>query len=157
MKHAQFLSADTCVNVTTDGRPHLGAVIGSTAYISQCVSSKIAGWIQELKLLSSFAITQPYAAYSAFTHGLVIKWLFIARTIPNINDLFQPLGECIGLFIPAVTGHLSPDDLERDLLAFPTQIGGMGIIDPVRMCAFEFTASNATSIPFVFSVQYLSK
>jgi len=148
LKRAQLIFADTCVNVTTDGRPHLGAAIGSTAYISQYVSSKVTGWIQELQSLSSFAITQPHAAYSAFTHGLVSKWLFIARTIPNIDDLFQPLEECIRhTFIPAVTGHLSPGNLERDLLALPTRIGGMGIVNPVRMCAFEFTASNKVTMP----------
>jgi len=48
--------------VATDGRPHLGAAIGSTAYVSQYVSSKINGWVQELQLLSSVAITQPHAA-----------------------------------------------------------------------------------------------
>jgi len=40
----------------------------------------------ELKLLSSFAITQSHAAYSAFTHGLVSKWLFTGRTVPNVDD-----------------------------------------------------------------------
>ena len=107
-------------------------------YITQYVSSKISTWVQELHLLSSFAITQPHAAYSAITHGLISKWLFIARTIPDVDDLFQPLEECIRhTFIPAVTGHSSPGDLERDLLALPTQIGGMGIINPIKMCAFD--------------------
>jgi len=69
-KHAQFLFVNTCVNVTTDGRHHLGAAIGSTAYVSQYVSCKINGWVQELQLLSSFAITQPHTAYSAFTHDM---------------------------------------------------------------------------------------
>jgi len=79
---------------------------------------------------------------------VVSKWLSIARTIPNIEDLFQPLEECIRhTFIPAVTCHLLPGDLERDLLALPTRIGGMGIINPVRMCAFEFNASNKVTMP----------
>ena len=90
-----MLFANTCVNVTTGGRPHLGAAIGSTAFVAQYVSNKITTWISELKLLSSFAIAQPHAAYSAFTHGLVSKWLFIARTIPNVDDLFHPLEDCI--------------------------------------------------------------
>jgi len=62
LKRAQFLFANTCANVTTDGRPHPGAAIGSTAYVSQYVSSKINGWVQKLQLLSSFAITQPHTA-----------------------------------------------------------------------------------------------
>ena len=99
-------------------------------------------------MLSSFAITQPHAAYSAFTHGLVSKWLFVARTIPNVDDLFHPLEDCIRhSFIPTVTGHLPPSDLDRDFLALPTRIGGMGIINPIRMCAFEFTASNKVTKP----------
>ena len=73
LKHAQLLFANTCVNVTTDGWPHLGAAIGSTAFVAQYISNKITTWIRELKLLSSFAITQPHAAYSAFTPGLVSK------------------------------------------------------------------------------------
>ena len=148
LKHSQLLFANTCVNVTTDGRPHLGAAIGSTAFVAQYVSNKITTWIRELKLLSSFAITQPHAAYSAFTHGLVSKWLFIARTIPNVDDLFHPLEDCIRhSFILAVTGHLPPSDLDRDFLARPTRIGGMGIVNPIRMCAFEFFTSNKVSKP----------
>ena len=148
LKHAQILFANTCVNVTTDGRPHLGAAIGSSSYIAQYVSSKISIWVQELHLLSSFANTQPHAAYSAFTHGLISKWLFIARTIPDVDDLFQPLEECIRhTFIPPVTGRSPPGDLERDLLALPTRIGGMGIINPIRMCTFEFSASNKLTKP----------
>ena len=68
------------VGEATDGWPHLGAAIGSTAFVAQYVSNKITTWISELKLLSSFAITQPHAAYSVFAHGLVSKWLFVART-----------------------------------------------------------------------------
>ena len=91
LTHAQMLFANTCVNITADGRPYLGAAIGSTNYITQYVSCKISTWVHDLQLLSSFAVTQPHAAYSAFTHGLISKWLFIARTIPNVDDLFQPL------------------------------------------------------------------
>ena len=60
-------------------------------------------------------------AYSAFAHEIISKWLFIARTIPNVDDLFQPLEECIRhTCIPEVTGHSPPGDLERNLLALPT-------------------------------------
>ena len=38
-------------------------------------------------------------------------------------------------------------DLERDLLALPTQMGGMGIINHIRMCGFEFSASNKVTKP----------
>jgi len=52
-------------------------------------------WVQELQLLSLFAVTQPDVGYSAFTHGQISKWLFITHSIPHVDDLFKPLEECI--------------------------------------------------------------
>ena len=79
LMHAQMLFANTCVNITADGRPYLGAAIGSTNYITQYVSCKISTCVHDLQLLSSFAVTQPHAAYSAFTHGLISKWLYCSH------------------------------------------------------------------------------
>ena len=53
LKHAQLLFVNTCINVTTDGRPHLGAAIGFTAFVTQYISNIITTWIRELKLLPS--------------------------------------------------------------------------------------------------------
>jgi len=83
--------------------------------------------------------------------------------LPNAEYLFHPLEDCIREgFIPAVTGHLPRSDLERDFLALPTRIGGMGIINPIRICAFEYTASTklsyqAFAIPSVISNQHFLK
>ena len=65
-----------------------------------------------------------------------------------MDDLFKPLEACIQhTFIPAVTGHSPPGELERDLFALPTRIGGVGIINPVKMCVSEFSASNKLTMP----------
>ena len=159
LNHAQLLFANTCVNVTTDGRPHLGAAIGSTAFVAQYVSNKITTWISELKLLSSFAITQPHAAYSAFTHGLVSKWLSVARTIPNVDDPFHPLEDCIRhSFIPAVTGHLPPCDLETFWL-FPLGLA-VWVLSTLSECVL-LSLPPLTKLPSlcnsVFSNQHFLK
>ena len=68
--------------------------------------------------------------------------------LANVDDLFHPLEDCIRhSFIPTVTGHLPPSDLDRDFLARPTRIGVMGIINSIRMCAFEFITSNKVTKP----------
>ena len=72
------------VNITAEDRPYLGAVVGTTSYIAHYVSQKVNLWIEELTLLSAIARSQPHAAYSAFTYGFISKWLFIARTIPDV-------------------------------------------------------------------------
>jgi len=111
LKSAPLLFANTCVNITTYKGSHLGAAIGSPTCITQYVSSPLSS---ELQLLFSFAVTQPHTAYFAFTHGLISKWLFVACTIPDIDDLFKPLEECIQhTSIPAVTGHSPVKILRR--------------------------------------------
>jgi len=45
---------------------------------------------------------QPHVAYCAFTHGLVGRWTYFLRTLPNISDFLWPLESTIAKeFIPA--------------------------------------------------------
>jgi len=89
------LFSSTDVNVTTAGRPYLGAVIGSATYIQEFVDDKVAGWSKEIIQLAKFAQVQQHAAYVAFTHGLSSHWLYVCRTMPNISRLLQPLEDKI--------------------------------------------------------------
>jgi len=81
---ARKLFANACINVTKDERPHLGAVIGSSTYITQYVSS-LSCYLGS-RITAAFFVCC-YPTYSAFTHGLICKWLFIARTIPDVVDI----------------------------------------------------------------------
>ncbi len=47
---------------------HLGAALGTPEYTKHFVSEKADQWCSELGLLSEIAVTQPHAAYAAFTH-----------------------------------------------------------------------------------------
>ena len=57
--------ANTGVNVTLDGRPYLGAAIGSQEYVAGQVESKVNDWISNMQCLATIAVTQPHAAFSA--------------------------------------------------------------------------------------------
>ena len=140
--------SDTGVNITTEGRPHLGSALGSPGFIRQFVIDKVTKWCNELEKLSQFATTQPHAAYAAFTRGLTNKWTYLFRTIPDIQDLVQPLEQTIHTkFIPALTGRPPPNNSERDLLALPPRLGGLGLKDPVQHAPQEFSASMKISGP----------
>ena len=99
-------------------------------------------WTTEVIRLSKFAETEPHAAYTAFTFGIKHKWTYIARTLPDIADAFHPLEKAIRhVFIPAISnGHQCSDD-ERDLLALPPRLGGLGIINPTRLAETEYQNS----------------
>ncbi len=75
------LFTDTDVNVSIEGKRHLGAALGSRTVTEKYVTNKVQGWVQEI---TEVATTQPHAAYAAFTHGLSSRWSYISRTIPDI-------------------------------------------------------------------------
>ena len=105
--HAAALSAchDTQITITVVGRPHLRAALGTSTFLQHYVKRKVEGWAQELNQLASIAANNPHAAYAAFTHGLSGRWTFLARTIPNISHLMQPLEDIIqSILIPNLTG-----------------------------------------------------
>ena len=124
------------------------AAIGTRTFVEEYVTQKAIEWTKELERLSSIAISQPHAAYSAFIHGIVSKWTYLARTIPDIADLLMPLEITIRYkFLPAITGQPAISDTERNLLALHVCLGGLGILDPVGLTAFQHESSQEVTKP----------
>ena len=128
----------TEIVITTDGKRHLGAAIGTRSFVEQ----KIAAWIHEVETISSLATTQPHAAYATFTRGLANKWIFLARTIPDTNKLFELLEEKIRTTLPALTGQDTCNGDVRDLLALLVRLGGLGIVNPSKQATLHHNASE---------------
>ena len=130
------------MNVTSYGRPYLGAAIGSREYSKTYVESKTNEWLSNVKCLADIALTQPHAAYSALTHGLMTKWTYLSRTTPDIGPLLRPIDDAIRSdLIPALTGRPPPSDLQCTLFALPARFGGLGISIPSRAAADELQSS----------------
>ena len=107
------------------------------------VSSKVEGWIVEIMWLSAIVSTQRHAAYAAFTHGLSSFWTYSSRTIPDIQGLLLPLENAIHQhFIPALAKRHVSSKIERNLLALPVRLGGMGINNPTKESTYAFEASE---------------
>ena len=142
--------ADTDVNITTQGKRHLGAALGSKTSTEECVSQKVQEWTRQILKLSEVAIFQPHAAYAAYVHGLSYRWSYLIRTISDIEDLLQPLENAIHQhFIPALTGRPPYSSSERDLLALPARLGGLSIRDPSDAAAECFRSSERITAPLV--------
>ena len=83
-----------------------------------------------VKNLAAIATTQPHAAFSAFTQSLQGQWTFLSRSMPGVSHLFQPLEDIIRKeFVRSLLKRVV-NDLERDMLSLPAQLGGMGIFNP---------------------------
>ena len=150
---ARELFEGTGINVTTEGKRHLGAAIGSRSYTVEYVNGKVRKWSEEIIQLANIAKTQPHAAYCAYTHGLSSRWTFLSRTIPDVAELLQPLEDAIQQhLIPALTGRPPCSREERVLLALPVRLGGIGIINPVSISQSVFEASVKLTSPFVAAI-----
>ena len=98
--------------------------------------------------MSAIAISQPHAAFAAYTHAMTSKWLYLSRNIAGINYQLQALENIIRLgFIPAITGCSPPNDTDRKLMALPARLGGLGIAVPSLSSDYEFNASRRVTAP----------
>ena len=67
---------------------------------------KIDEWTKEIEQLSEFAKTEPHAAYTAFTHGLIGRYTYLMRTLPApIHGLEALDGVITTRLLPALTGQ----------------------------------------------------
>ena len=145
--------AGTGVNITTEGRKHLGAALGSRSYLEHYVGGKVEYWVGEVTRLAEFARSQPQASYAAFTFGLRHRWTYFMRTLPDIETLLQPLERAISdVLIPSLIGR-NCSEAERDLVAFPVRMGGLWLINPSDSADAEYSASVRVSAPLVSKIE----
>ena len=134
VKEDQFPNATTLldksnVNITVEGKKHLGAIIGSEIYKRKYFDDLVKDWNSQLCMFSTVAESQPQAAYSAFVSGFKNKLSYFMRTIPDISNLLTPIEDTIrNRFIPAITGGRICNAEERRLLTLPTRYGELAIL-----------------------------
>lgn len=91
--------------------------------------------------------------FSIWARARASKWTFLARTVPEISHLFQPLENAIRqCFLPSLTGQSPFSDTTRDLMALPTHLGGLGILNPVQKATTQHTTSHNITAPLVNQV-----
>ena len=153
LDQAVSVFAGTCIDIRTDGFQHLGAALGSAAYMQFFMEQKVESWVQEVVALSGIATSQPQAAYSAYVHGLRNKWSFLARVTPDFPKYMQPLEDAIrDKLIPALLGGRSINDQERELYSLPCRHGGLGLIKPTALGA-QYDYSREIVSPIVSRIR----
>ena len=122
---ATLMFANTGVQITRRGKRHLRAALGISSFVEEYVGIKVREWTKQIHHLSTIALSQPHAAYAAFTHGLAGRWTYLLRTVQDISPLLRPLEDAIHQqFLPALTGRPPCSPEERELLSLPVCLGG---------------------------------
>ena len=151
---AKEIFHNTNLNITTEGKRYLGSALGNDSFLEAFVRNKVAGWVREIETLSEFAKTQPHAAFAVYTHCTLHKWSFISRTTLGISELLQPVEDAI-LFclLSSLTGRDAFSPLERELIALPARLGGLGIPNPVLQVSSAYHYSKTVSDPLTSLIQ----
>ena len=142
LQDATATFANTGIQVTTEGRRQLGAVIGSVSFKDKYVNTLIDQWICQVNRLSEIAKIEPHAAYTAFTHGLKHRYTYAMSTIPNINDHLKRLDSAIDDFTRIVLRGYQFNENERALFSLPVKLGGLGIIIPSKISNDQYENSR---------------
>ena len=101
----------------------------------------MTNWVSEVTKLAEFALSQPQACYAAYTFGLKHRWTYFLRTLPDIQDLLEPLENARSkILIPEITEHIC-SRLDRDILALPVRLGGLGMTNPCLEAHLEQSSS----------------
>ena len=75
------------------------------------------------------------------------------RTLPDIKRLLRPLERAISdVLIPSLIDR-NCSETERDLLALPVRMGGLGLINPSVSADAEYQASIRVSAPLVSKIE----
>ena len=67
------------INITTEGRKHLGAALSSRDFLEEYVGEKVEYWVAQVARLAKFATTQPQSSYAAFVFGLRHRWTYFFK------------------------------------------------------------------------------
>jgi hypothetical protein len=79
LEETKHLFGNSEIKITTAGKRHLGAVIGTPEYKDVYLNEKVQEWCTRIKSLSEIAKTQPQAAYAAYTMGEQHKYTYFLR------------------------------------------------------------------------------
>ena len=81
---AKEIFSETAIDITTEGRKHLGAALGSRDFLEEYDGEKVVKWVAQVTRLAEFTTTQPQSSYAAFVFGLRHRWTYVLRTLPDI-------------------------------------------------------------------------
>ena len=149
---AKSIFSDTGMTLTTEGARHLGAAIGSEEYTQTFVREQVSNWVEMVSNLADIAANHPHLAYSNFVSSLKFKWCYLQRTMVNTSGLFEDLERAIReRLIPKIIGRHC-NDMERNLLALPIKLGGMGLDNPMETADHQYSYSLANSRPLIDAI-----
>jgi hypothetical protein len=145
---AESMFAGTGVMVTDEGQRHLGAAIGSKAFIKEYINRKLDDWVPMVRRLCEIAQEYPHSAHAAYTKGLRGKWNYFLRTIPDAGAFLGPLDSVIASQLtPVILGVKTVSDELLHAVSLPCRAGGLGMQAASEGTEDQYQDSLAATAP----------
>ena len=152
LQETEILFHDHPINITTTGKRHLGAALGSQEFKNSYIDEKVSDWCKRLLNLSEIAKSQPHAAYTAFIHGEQHRYTYFMRTIGDITENLKPLDRVLDeVFIPALFGDEITVE-ERELISIQVKEGGLGIREVSKNSLSSYETSKEITAPLIMQI-----
>ena len=150
---AQELFGKYGIQITTQGRPLLGALIGTADFSDQYINDMVSCWDTELKVLTGFASLPAAPSRLRRLHSWTTRQVsYLSRACNITKDQFCPLEERIRRsLIPAISSRAVKDD-ERDVLGLPARMGGFGLANPGSEAEFAYATAWQVTKPSMESI-----
>ena len=119
---------ETNIQISTEGKRHLEAVIGTGKKKKNYIYGKIREWTKNINMLADVATTHLQATYTAYVTSYQHKLIYPLQTIPNIEDQLKKIDEVVRhkLITAVIGGHII-NDAERVMLSLPKRLGGLDL------------------------------
>ena len=139
---AKNIFSGTEIQITTDGLKYLDGYIGSDSGKTVYEDKKEEEWVNQLELLTTVAMHEPQAAYAVFVAGLKHRYNFFLRVLNDIGPAIERIDHIINTkFLPAILDGQQLSQLDREVIALPVRLGGLGIPIFSQICSTEYDNS----------------
>ena len=65
------------ITITTEGKRHIGAVIGTEKFKEDYIKGKVEKWVKDVEVVAEIANDEPQIAYSSFTKAISHRWTYV--------------------------------------------------------------------------------
>ena len=144
---AKDVFCDSNIQITTSGRPLLGAAIGSEEFIESLLKRRLLlGYLNYplLHLLLSLSLMQHTVN---LLMGLFINLISFAVFNVIFVTCYNLLRISLLSLITVLTGRPPLGSIERGLVALPVRLGGLGLLKITEIANIEYNASREISQP----------
>ena len=138
---AKIATTGNTLNHEAEARK-LGGHIGSPQTRDSWITTQVNGSAHGVTALGNIAKRFPQTAYAGLVKALQNEWTYLQRVTTGHGSLYEPIKKAIReYFLPTLLDQTNIGEKMRNYIVLAVNRDGLGIPDPTRSTADNYTAS----------------